>query len=115
MPGGVEAQAVWWRQDTFEAIPEPEFGDVRLARINFPRFRHELLRERPAPMFVDDRYLIVAHPVDMIFLEKKSGIIGEETLHILVPESEDRPAGVLLVEKIQTDVSIATRCLIKKP
>ena len=66
--------------------------------------RGQVLAKTPAvrrAVVVDHAHLIVAEPIDAIFIEEESGVLDEKVAHFRFAEIKDQPAGVSAVGEVE--------------
>ena len=74
----IETHAEGWACDAFPAFVTPVFGDLDEVGFDEPQVVREVLTEKPATVLVDDGHLVIAQPVDMVFLDEGFAVVDEE-------------------------------------
>ena len=73
-----------------------------------------MLREPPPAVLVDDGDLVVAHAVDMEFLQALDGVVDQELADTIVPVGEDEPADPAVIGEIEAPVVVPMRLPVEK-
>ena len=104
----VKAHPSGTTRHTFPAFAAPVFGNLHGAGFHEAQSIGEVLAKEPPAMLIDDRYLVIAQAIEMIFLQQHLAVIDQELPHFRLPKGKHQPARASIVGNEIEAVGVVT-------